>query len=68
LAVVQDRHAAIERIQFLYGCAKPCGGQLDPGRAPQGHVVFTYRDGSPAEYVAVTLDDGAVVASEPAEY
>jgi hypothetical protein len=70
LDAVKDRRAEIERIQFLYGCAGPCGGQLQPGnegRALRAYVVFTYRDGS-AEFVALTLWDNRLEVAEPAEY
>lgn len=67
---VDDRHTAIERIQFLYGCAKPCGNALQAGTdgpPPQGYVVFTYTDGE-REYVAVTLGDHGVEVADPADY
>ncbi len=70
LAKVADRHAAIGRIQFLYGCARPCGSVLRQGNLgppPTGYVVLTYGDGS-AEYIAVTLTDTGVDVAEPVDY
>ncbi len=71
LGVVAPGHTAIQRIQFLYGSATPCCSYLVPEgeEAPvQGYVVFTYGDGSPREYVALTLWRGELEVAEPAAY